>query len=92
MKLVFGRFKLGLKFIKFGHRIYFLHVYVDSKLTASFALISFCEEGGMTRKEGGLVLSVRGGRMEVLINQERRSLNLAQIWKENYLPVKGMVI
>ena len=45
----------------------------------------------MTRKEGGLVLSVQGGRMEVLINQEKRSLNLAQIWKENYLPVKGMV-
>ncbi|XP_023326960.1 RNA helicase Mov10l1 [Eurytemora carolleeae] len=47
------------------------------------------EEGGMSRKEGGLVLSVQGGRMEVLINQEKRSLNLAQIWKENYLPVKG---
>ena len=45
----------------------------------------------MSRKEGGLVLSVQGGRMEVLINQEKRSLNLAQIWKENYLPVKGMV-
>ena len=40
-------------------------------------------------KEMGKVVEVAGGRMEVRIRHQVKSLNVANVWRRNFLPYRG---
>jgi len=45
-----------------------------------------------TVKETGKVVEVAGGRMEVLIRHNVKSLNVANVWRRNFLPYRGDLV